>query len=127
MANPLAESSSRRCQFSRLHDGHILISVTAFTLLWIIAGDRVGAAKIVTAAAGAEDIRLEIEEALAAPSAEAAAAVPARGGSSRLAWIVAAAAVLAAAGLVVPALRHVRESPPPEMRLREYPEQPIAR
>jgi hypothetical protein len=54
MANPLAESSSRRCQFSRLHDGHILISVTAFTLLWIIAGDRVGAAKIVTAAAGAE-------------------------------------------------------------------------
>jgi undecaprenyl-diphosphatase len=32
----------------------ILISVTAFTLLWIIAGDRVGAAKIVTAAAGAE-------------------------------------------------------------------------
>lgn len=32
----------------------VLISVTAFSLLWIIAQDRVGAAKIATAAAGAE-------------------------------------------------------------------------
>lgn len=32
----------------------ILVSVTAFILLWIIAHDRVGAAKIATAAAGAE-------------------------------------------------------------------------
>jgi eukaryotic-like serine/threonine-protein kinase len=59
--------------------------------------------------------RLEIEDAMATPSAEATT-IP-RGGSGRMAWIVAAAAILAAAGLAVPAFRYLREAPPPEMRV----------
>jgi Tol biopolymer transport system component len=46
----------------------------------------------------------------------APAPVPGTSRGARLAWIVAAAAVLAAAALVVPALRHLRETPLPETR-----------
>ncbi len=67
--------------------------------------------------------RLEIDDALTAPAADpspagAAASSSARG--SRLWMLVAAVAVLAAAGLAVPAVRHLREVPPdapPETRL----------
>ena len=60
--------------------------------------------------------RLEIDEALGPPSAvegavTAAASSPSR---ERLAWIVAAVALLAAAALMVPALRDLRQTPPPE-------------
>ena len=59
--------------------------------------------------------RLEIDEALGPPSAvegavTAAASSPSR---ERLAWIVAAVALLAAAALMVPALRDLRQTPPP--------------
>ncbi len=68
--------------------------------------------------------RLEIDDALTAPAADASSAGVAASTSSargtRLAWAVAAVAVLAAAGLAVPAVRHLREAPPdapPETRL----------
>ncbi len=58
--------------------------------------------------------RLEIDEALGPPSAVesvvTAAASPSRG---RLAWTVAAVALLAAAVLLVPAVRDLRQTPPP--------------
>ena len=69
-------------------------------------------------------IRLEIEDALTTPAAEPPAAGPAsvapssRG--SRLAWLVAAVAVLVAAALALPAVRYLREAPPlvaPETRV----------
>lgn len=60
------------------------------------------------------DARIEIEE--AGTEAEGSpAARSARG--ARLAWIVAAAAVLAAALFAVPAVRYLRQTPPPEMRV----------
>src|SRR4029434_9978140 len=65
----------------------------------------------------ATDVRLDIGQALAEPVATPATS-PARG--RRLGWIVAASAVLAALGLAIPAMRYLRETPPPsppEMRL----------
>jgi eukaryotic-like serine/threonine-protein kinase len=65
----------------------------------------------------AADARLEIEEALAAPAAEAAAAITApRAASSRFAWIIAGAAVLVAAGLGLVHFREASPPAPPEMR-----------
>ena len=57
--------------------------------------------------------RLEIEDALTAPTAEAqpAGVTASSSREARLAWLVAAGAVLAAAGLVLPAVRHLREAP----------------
>ena len=57
--------------------------------------------------------RLEIEDALTAPTAEAqpAGVTASSSREARLAWLVAASAVLAAAGLVLPAVRHLREAP----------------
>ena len=69
----------------------------------------------------AADIRLEIEDALATPAAEAAPAVPGtpdRRGT--LGWIVAAVSSAAMFALAIPAVRHFRETPSadaPEMRL----------
>ena len=57
----------------------------------------------------ATDVRIDIKQALAEPAA-ATAVLPARGG--RLAWIMAATAVLVAVVLAVPAVRHLREAPP---------------
>jgi Tol biopolymer transport system component len=65
----------------------------------------------------AADVRIDIGQALAEPVAAMPAATPAR--SSRLAWIVAAAAVLVAVALALPAVRQLGETPPPsqpEMR-----------
>jgi eukaryotic-like serine/threonine-protein kinase len=66
------------------------------------------------------DVRLALEGAfeVAVPQAAAVARSPSRG--ARLAWLVAAAAVLVAAALAIPAVRHLREaqpSSPPERRL----------
>ena len=62
-----------------------------------------------------QSVRLALEGAFetAAPQTTTAAAAAPRG---RLAWTMAAVAVLAAAALVIPALRHLRETPPPETR-----------
>jgi Tol biopolymer transport system component len=60
----------------------------------------------------AADARLEIEEALTAPAAEAS---PQRE-SSRLAWVIAAAAALIAVGLGLVHFREVPASAPSEMR-----------
>ncbi len=71
----------------------------------------------------AADARLEIDDALTAPAADTstigAAPSPLSARGRWLAW-VAAAALLAAAGLAVPAVRHLREAPPdapPETRV----------
>ena len=64
------------------------------------------------------DARLDIEDALNEPAVAAPVTLPARG--SRLAWIVAAAALLVAVVLTIPALRYLRETPPtdaPETRV----------
>ncbi len=68
--------------------------------------------------------RLEIDDALTAPAADTstigAAPSPSSVRSTRLAWVVAAVAVLGAAALAVPAVRHLREAPPdapPETRV----------
>ena len=65
-------------------------------------------------------IRLEIQDALTIPVADVTRAgvgssVPSSRGV-RLAWAVAVVAVFVAAGLAVPALRHLLEAPPPETR-----------
>ncbi len=72
----------------------------------------------------AADIRLEIEDALTAPAADASSAGVAVSPSSvrgtRLAWAVAAIAVLGVAVLALPAVRYLREAPPdapPETRV----------
>ena len=59
------------------------------------------------------DVALALEGAFetTAPQTAASPAAPARG--TRLAWIVAAVAVLVAGGLTAPAVRHLRETPPP--------------
>ncbi len=60
--------------------------------------------------------RLDIEEALAAPSAPEGVAASATASTSRgrVAWMVAfAGAAVLAAALALPALRHLRETPPP--------------
>jgi dipeptidyl aminopeptidase/acylaminoacyl peptidase len=64
--------------------------------------------------------RLEIEEALTAPSAIENAVTASAASSTprgRLAWIVATVAVLAAAALAIPAVRYLRQTPPPETRV----------
>jgi Tol biopolymer transport system component len=70
--------------------------------------------------ADAADVRLEIEDALTAPSAglssaPTAARLPA-GRGKRIAWLVAAVAALAGVALALPALWRLRETPPSEMR-----------
>jgi eukaryotic-like serine/threonine-protein kinase len=60
----------------------------------------------------AGDVRIDIELALTEPGVAVSTNAPAR--NSRLAWILAfAAAALVAAVLIVPAVRHLRETPPP--------------
>jgi serine/threonine protein kinase len=61
----------------------------------------------------AGDVRIDIEQVLAAPQTQPASA-PAHGTRG---WIVAGVAVLATVGLAIPAMRHMRETPLPEMRL----------
>jgi Tol biopolymer transport system component len=61
----------------------------------------------------AGDVRIDIEQVLAAPQTQQASA-PAHGTRG---WLVAVVAVLAAVGLAIPAMRYMRETPPPEMRL----------
>ena len=63
----------------------------------------------------AGDVRIDLEQALAEPEA-AAVTVRDRGSRlTRLAWIAGALALTAA--LAIPAAIHVREAPPPELRL----------
>jgi len=64
-------------------------------------------------------VRLEIEEALTAPSAGNGAAVSTTSSASggRPAWMVATVSVLAAVMLAIPALWNLRERPPPDRRL----------
>jgi len=64
------------------------------------------------------DVRLALEGAseTAAPQTTASVTAPAPSRGTRLAWIVAAAAVLDPVALVIPAVRHLREAPPPETR-----------
>ncbi len=59
--------------------------------------------------------RLEIEDALTAPSAvdDAVMSRASSASSGRLAWMVATAAVLGLVAFAVPALRHLRDTPPP--------------
>src|SRR5262249_38184819 len=68
----------------------------------------------------AGDVRLEIEDALTAPSGDTSGAVTAArlqsAHGSRLAWLVAAVAGLVTVVLALPAVRHLRETLPPEMR-----------
>ena len=63
------------------------------------------------------DVRLALEGAFetTVPSATTVAPLPSRG--TRVAWIVAAAAVLASAALAIPVVRYLRETPPPETRV----------
>ena len=65
----------------------------------------------------AGDVNADLEEALAEPITVIPATTVVRGG--RLSLILSAAAVLLAAGLAIPTVRHLREvrSSPPEMRL----------
>jgi Tol biopolymer transport system component len=66
----------------------------------------------------AGDVRLEIDEALVASvdaPVSARAASPSRG--ARVAWLACAAVALVAAGLALPAVRHLGEAPPPETRV----------
>jgi serine/threonine protein kinase len=69
----------------------------------------------------ATDVRLDLEEALAEPVvATMPVAAPARQGT-RLAWIVAAALAVVAVVLAIPAVLHLRKTPPPsppELRLQ---------
>ncbi len=64
--------------------------------------------------ADAADARLDIQDALTAPAGDTApaGAAPLAFRGTRLAWVVAAVAVLGAAALTVPAVRHLREAPP---------------
>jgi eukaryotic-like serine/threonine-protein kinase len=62
------------------------------------------------------DARLDIEEALTEPATTTTPATSAAR-HSRLAWIIAAAAMLIAVGLAIPAIRHAREVQPAEMRV----------
>ena len=57
------------------------------------------------------DAALALDGAFETAALPAPAPVPGASRGARLAWIVAAAAVLAAAALAVPALRHLRETP----------------
>jgi eukaryotic-like serine/threonine-protein kinase len=68
--------------------------------------------------ADAADVRIDIEESLAAPATASSATSGSRG--SRVAWMACAAALLAAVVLAIPAVRHFRETPAavvPEMRV----------
>jgi serine/threonine protein kinase len=63
----------------------------------------------------ATDVRLDIEQALTEPAAAIRPSAPER--NSRPAWMAFTIAVLVTAVLTVPALRYLRETPPPEIRL----------
>jgi Tol biopolymer transport system component len=70
----------------------------------------------------AGDVRIDIEWLLAAPAPETAAAGAAH--TSRVAWLAAAVAILAAVVLSIPAVRYLRETPAPagpEMRVEITP------
>ena len=58
------------------------------------------------------DVRLALEGRFDTAASPATAATPAPVRGTRLAWLVAAAAVLGAAGLALPAVQHLREAPP---------------
>ena len=63
----------------------------------------------------AADVRIDIEQALAGPSVMA---LPVSARTYARSWMIAAAVFLVAtAALTVPAFRHYREAPPPEIRL----------
>ncbi len=65
----------------------------------------------------AGDIRIDLQEALAEPS-DTTVTIPAR--NTRVPWIIAAVASLLTISLLIPAVRHLRETPaplPPEIRL----------
>ena len=62
----------------------------------------------------AADVRIDLQHALEEPAAPQPAAT-ARGG--RLSWVVATAALLLAVAFAVPAMRYLRETPSPEMRI----------
>jgi eukaryotic-like serine/threonine-protein kinase len=64
----------------------------------------------------AADVRIDIEQALGQPSETAAAPAPSRM-RERLGWIVPAVFLMALAALAVPAVLHLRETTPPEMRV----------
>ena len=59
------------------------------------------------------DVRLALEGAFETTAPQTTAAAPSSASRGRLAWMVAAAAVLVAAALAIPAVRHLRETPPP--------------
>src|SRR5437867_1758976 len=63
------------------------------------------------------DARLDIEDALIEPTTAATPASAAER-NSRLAWIVAAVAMLAAAGLTIPAIRYLSKAPAPGPEMR---------
>ena len=63
------------------------------------------------------DVRLAMEGAFESSTPRGGAATPSPSGGTRLAWLVAAVSLLAVAGLTLPAVRHLREAPPPETRV----------
>ena len=62
----------------------------------------------------AGDLRMDIEQSLAEPLAAITVTTPTQG--SRTAWLIAAATTLIALVLTIPAVRYLRETPPPETR-----------
>ena len=62
----------------------------------------------------AGELRIDIEQSLAEPLAATAVTTSTRG--SRMGWIAFAAAVLVVSALAIPAMRYLRETPPPETR-----------
>ena len=63
------------------------------------------------------DVRLALEGAFDVAVPQVAPSARSRQRGTRLAWIVAAAAVIAAAWFAIPAVRYLRETSPPETRL----------
>ena len=64
----------------------------------------------------AQGVRLALDGAFETPAPQTTGVTASSVSRGRLAWAVATVAVLAAAALVLPALRHLRETPPPETR-----------
>jgi Tol biopolymer transport system component len=64
----------------------------------------------------AADVRIDIDRALADPLSPIEGA-PSRTRTSRVAWLVTAAAILGAVALGIPGIRHLREATPSELRV----------